>query len=103
MGSNLSADVQIKSKPCQVVIDFTAAWCKPCQSMEPTLEELATKYKDICIVRIDVDELPDVAAEYGVQAMPTYLLMKKGNQVDKVVGAKKADLEMKIEKHWKSN
>lgn len=44
-----------------------------------------------------------MAAEYGVQAMPTYLLMKKGNQVDKVVGAKKADLEMKIEKHRKSN
>lgn len=42
----------------KVVIDFTAAWCKPCQSMEPTLEELATKYKDICIVKIDVDELP---------------------------------------------
>ncbi|KAK6788901.1 hypothetical protein RDI58_012700 [Solanum bulbocastanum] len=63
-----------------VVIDFTATWY-------------------VEFVKIDVDELDDVAQEYGVQAMPTFVLIKKGKVVDKIVGADKEGLKMKIEKH----
>ncbi|XP_015894861.1 thioredoxin H2 [Ziziphus jujuba] len=84
-----------------LVIDFTATWCGPCRFMEPILNEFVDKYSDVEFVKVDVDELPDVATEYGVQAMPTFLLLKRGNQVDRVVGASKDDLQEKIEKHRK--
>ncbi|XP_060212181.1 thioredoxin H2-like, partial [Lycium barbarum] len=82
-----------------VVIDFTATWCGPCKYMEPVLNEFAAKYTDVEFVKIDVDELADVAQEYGVQAMPTFMLIKKGKVIDKIVGADKDALKMKIEKH----
>ncbi|XP_062111729.1 thioredoxin H-type-like [Humulus lupulus] len=85
-----------------VVIDFTATWCGPCRSMEPTLSDLSKLFIDVEFVKIDVDELPDVAAECGVQAMPTFLLMKKGSQVDRVVGARKDELKKKIDNHRRS-
>ncbi|TMW88407.1 hypothetical protein EJD97_018599 [Solanum chilense] len=82
-----------------VVIDFTATWCGPCKYMEPVLNDFATKYTDVEFVKIDVDELDDVAQEYGVQSMPTFVLIRKGKVVDKIVGADKDGLKMKIEKH----
>ncbi|KAK9277023.1 hypothetical protein L1049_006562 [Liquidambar formosana] len=82
-----------------MVIDFTATWCGPCRLLEPTLNEFAAKYTDVEFVKIDVDELPDVANEFGVEAMPSFQLTKKGKLVDKVVGVKKEELQKKIEKH----
>uniref|UniRef100_A0A5B6Z7Y3 Thioredoxin domain-containing protein n=1 Tax=Davidia involucrata TaxID=16924 RepID=A0A5B6Z7Y3_DAVIN len=82
-----------------IVIDFTATWCRPCRFMEPAINEFAAKYTDVEFIKIDVDELMDVAQEFGVQAMPTFILMKKGKEVDKVVGAKREELQKKIEKH----
>ncbi|MCD7453214.1 hypothetical protein HAX54_020088 [Datura stramonium] len=82
-----------------VVIDFTATWCGPCKYMEPVINDFAAKYTDVEFVKIDVDELADVAQEYGVQAMPTFVLIKKGEVVDKIVGADKDGLQKKIQKH----
>lgn len=82
-----------------IAIYFTASWCGPCKLILPAVNEFAEKYADVDFIKIDVDELDDVAQEFGVQAMPTFILMKKGKQVDKVVGAKKDDLQKKIEKH----
>ncbi|KAK8644292.1 hypothetical protein V6N13_123603 [Hibiscus sabdariffa] len=73
-----------------MVIDFSASWCGPCKLMEPPLTAMADKFSD-------VDELPDVAQEFGVQAMPTFVLLKKGKEVDRVVGAKKDELQKKID------
>ncbi|GFQ07983.1 thioredoxin h2 [Phtheirospermum japonicum] len=82
-----------------VVVDFSATWCGPCKMMEPVFNGLSVKYSDVDFVKIDVDELSDVAREFGVQAMPTFLLLKQGKEVERVVGAKKDDLEQKILKH----
>ncbi|KAL0336293.1 UNVERIFIED_CONTAM: Thioredoxin H2 [Sesamum radiatum] len=83
----------------KIVIDFTASWCGPCQYIQPAINDFAEKYTDVEFIKLDVDELHDVAEEFGVQAMPTFILIKKGKEVDKVVGAKKDDLQKKIEKH----
>lgn len=82
-----------------MVIDFTATWCGPCRSMAPVFTDLAAKYTDVEFIKIDVDQLDDVARKYEVVAMPTFLLMKKGKVVDKVVGAKKDELQTKIQQH----
>uniref|UniRef100_A0A3Q7H5G8 Thioredoxin domain-containing protein n=1 Tax=Solanum lycopersicum TaxID=4081 RepID=A0A3Q7H5G8_SOLLC len=60
-----------------VVIDFTATWFGPCKNMDPNINDFAAKYTDVEFVKIDVDKLVDVALEYEVQAMSTFVLMKE--------------------------
>nr|AFK34683.1 unknown [Lotus japonicus] len=72
-----------------MVIDFTAKWCGPCKSMEPIIQEFVAKYTKVEFIKIDVDELMEVTQEFQVQAMPTFILMKKDKVAGKVVGAKK--------------
>ncbi|MED6157458.1 hypothetical protein PIB30_118972 [Stylosanthes scabra] len=83
-----------------MVIDFTATWCQPCKSMDPIIQEFAYKYSELVeFIKIDVDELMGVSEEFEVQAMPTFVLIKKGKVVDKVVGARKDQLQKLIDKH----
>lgn len=63
------------------------------------MKEFADKYTDVEFVKLDVDELPDVAMEFGVQAMPSFVFVRKGEVIDRVVGARKEELQKKIEKH----
>ncbi|KAF3454295.1 hypothetical protein FNV43_RR04742 [Rhamnella rubrinervis] len=90
---------ELKKSSTLMVIDFSATWCGPCKAMEPIFNALSAKFTDVDFVKIDVDELSDVAQEFGVQAMPTFVFVKKGKEVDRIVGGKKDDLEKKIEKH----
>ncbi|KAK1551940.1 hypothetical protein Q3G72_007716 [Acer saccharum] len=82
-----------------LVIDFTATWCGPCKSMEPAIKEFVAKYTEVEFIKIDVDKFTEIAKEFGIEAMPTFILVKKGKEVDRLVGAKKDDLQKKIEKH----
>ncbi|KAG2710293.1 hypothetical protein I3760_04G019700 [Carya illinoinensis] len=86
-----------------MVIDFTASWGGPCKLMKPVFKALSSTFKDVDFVKIDVGELPDVAEEFKVKAMPTFVLVKKGKEVDRVVGrwvgARKYELQEKIEEH----
>ncbi|CBI19768.3 unnamed protein product, partial [Vitis vinifera] len=82
-----------------VVVDFTASWCGPCRVISPFLAELAKKMPNVIFLKVDVDELETVAKEWEVEAMPTFLFLKEGNVVDKVVGAKREELVQKTEKH----
>ncbi|XVE75174.1 hypothetical protein DITRI_Ditri12bG0074500 [Diplodiscus trichospermus] len=88
-----------KQSNAMLVIDFKATWCGPCKYMEPTIEEYATIYADVQFIKIDVDILEDVAREFNVEAMPTFVFVKKGKEVERLVGAKKAELQKMIEKH----
>ncbi|RDX63847.1 Thioredoxin H2 [Mucuna pruriens] len=84
-----------------MVINFTASWCGPCKLMDPVIQQLAAKYRDVEFAKIDVDELMEVSQDFQVQTMPTFMLIKKDKVTDKVVGAKQEELQRVIEKHRK--
>ena len=71
-----------------VLVDFWAAWCGPCRMVGPLVDELSNEYAEKAHVgKVDVDSNQDIAAKYGVRNIPTILVMKNGEVVDKVVGA----------------
>ncbi|KAJ4874699.1 Thioredoxin H8 [Raphanus sativus] len=85
-----------------LVIEFTAKWCGPCKSLEPKVEELAAKYTDVEFVKIDVDVLMSVWMEYNLHTLPAIVFMKRGQEVDRVVGVKFDELERKLHKYAQS-
>ncbi len=83
------------------VIDFWAEWCGPCRMISPLVEELSKEYDGKVLVgKVDVDSNPEVSMKYGIRSIPTVLFLKKGEVVDRQVGATtKAVLAAKIEKN----
>ena len=69
-----------------VLVDFFATWCGPCKMLSPVLEEVAEENPDINILKIDVDEVSELAVRYGVQAIPTLMLFKNGQRVETRMG-----------------
>lgn len=84
-----------------VVIDFWAEWCGPCRMIGPIIEELHNDYGDKAVIgKLNVDHNPEVSMKYGIRSIPTILVMKNGEVVDKHVGvASKSQLEEKINAH----
>lgn len=71
-----------------VLVDFWAPWCPPCRAIGPTLDAIAEEYQGKAkIVKIDVDDEPEVASRYGVSSIPALLLFKGGQQVGQMIGA----------------
>jgi len=82
-----------------LVIDFSAKWCGPCQTIAPVFSQLSNKYPTVDFIKVDVDDQPDIAAAHGVSALPTFILMKNGQRVDEMRGANASRLEQLIKKH----
>ncbi|CDH53160.1 predicted protein [Lichtheimia corymbifera JMRC:FSU:9682] len=80
----------------KIVFDFHAEWCGPCKLIGPKFENFAKEYTGIAYAQVDVDAVPDVAAEAEVRAMPTFVFYHKGTKVNDVVGANAAKLEEAI-------
>ncbi|EFX01860.1 37S ribosomal protein rsm22 [Grosmannia clavigera kw1407] len=92
---------QILSSSSIVVTDFYADWCGPCKMIAPTFESLATKYSKpnrITFAKVDVDNQREVAQQYGVRAMPTFLILHNGSVVDTIQGANPPALTAAVEK-----
>lgn len=75
----------------KVVVDFYADWCGPCQMMAPLFEHMAERYNDITFCKINVDECEDIAKEYGVMSIPTFIIFKDGVPVKKQLGVMSED------------
>ena len=70
------------------LLDFHATWCGPCKAIAPLFGQLAAEYDgDAVLIKVDVDDNPDTAAKYQVSAMPTFLFIKGGQVVDRLMGA----------------
>ncbi|KAG0380144.1 Thioredoxin-like protein 1 [Mortierella sp. AD032] len=82
-----------------VVVDFTAAWCGPCQTIKPIFEKFSNTYRHVIFVKVDVDEFQEVAAVAGVTAMPTFQLFKASKKVAEMKGANAGQLEQLIKQH----
>lgn len=84
--NNFRNEVLESSKP--VLVDFWASWCGPCHIIAPAIEELASDYDGQATVgKLNVDEQPGIAQQYGIQSIPSVLFFQDGNVVDQVVGA----------------
>jgi thioredoxin 2 len=71
-----------------VLVDFWAAWCAPCATLTPSLEELARELAGrLLVVKVNADTAPTITARFGVQALPTLLILRSGLEVDRVMGA----------------
>lgn len=80
-----------------VVLDAFATWCGPCKAIAPRIVEFSDTHTSAHFVKIDVDEVPDVAQELGVRAMPTFMIFKNGEKIQEVVGANPDALQAAIE------
>jgi thioredoxin 1 len=80
-----------------LLVDFYADWCGPCQMMAPTIEDLATEV-EATVVKINVEELPPVAARFDVKSIPAFVAFEDGEETDRLVGMQeKSDLRAVVE------
>ena len=84
--NNFQEEVLLSDKP--VLLDFWATWCGPCRMVSPILDEIAAQHSDIKVGKINVDEQPELAAQFRVMSIPTLVVMKNGRIVQQAVGAR---------------
>ena len=84
--NNFQNEVLNSEKP--VLLDFWASWCGPCRMVSPIVDEIAAECGDIKVGKVNVDEQPELAAQFGVMSIPTLVVMKGGKVVNQMVGAR---------------
>ena len=84
--NNFQSEVLDSDRP--VLLDFWAPWCTPCRMVGPILDEIAGERSDIKVAKVNVDEQPELASQFGVMSTPTLMVMKEGRIVQQAMGAR---------------
>ena len=92
-------EAEVEKHEGLAVVDFWATWCGPCRMLAPTVETISSEYDGkVTVVKCNVDDCEDVAAEYGIRNIPTLLFFKGGQVVDKLVGnVPKSEITAKLD------
>jgi thioredoxin 1 len=81
----------VLSSELPVLVDFFATWCGPCQMLGPVLEEVAKRYEGRAkVLKVDIEEAPELAERYGINAVPTLILFNQGKPVQQIMGMQSA-------------
>src|SRR5574344_873319 len=92
--NNFDTEVMNSEKP--VLIDFWASWCGPCKMLSPVVDEIAEETTDVKVGKVNVDEQPELARQFGVMSIPTLVLIKDGKVAEQSVGVKPKDKILKM-------
>jgi thioredoxin len=80
-------DVEVLQSEQPVIVDFWAEWCGPCRAVAPVLDKIAEERTELRVVKVNIDEEPELAQRYGVMSIPTILLFKEGEPAAAAIGA----------------
>ncbi|MEW6126143.1 MAG: thioredoxin [Acidobacteriota bacterium] len=96
-----SFETEVLKSEKLTLVDFWAEWCGPCLALAPTVEEVAKQYAgNLNVAKLNVDYSPDTPPRYGIRGIPTLILFKGGQEVDRIVGfVGKGAIEAMIQKH----